>query len=87
MAIISMLEVAIVVVIYFNAPFSASGVPWESDFEWSLFNYTPVVTGGVFIAVGLWWLLSAKNWFTGPRHTISEIDTEIGAPPALAESP
>jgi amino acid transporter len=87
MAVISCLEVLIIVVIYFNAPFSAHGVPWESDFEWSLFNYTPVVTGGVFVAVGLWWLLSAKKWFTGPRHTVSEIDTEIGAPPALAESP
>ena len=57
-------------VIYFNAPFSSGGVPWESDFDWSLFNYTPVVTGGVFIAVGLWWLLSAHKWFTGPRHTV-----------------
>jgi hypothetical protein len=64
-------------VIYVNAPFSSSGVPWESDFDWSLFNYTPVVTGGLFIAVGLWWLLSAKKWFKGPRHTIDEIEEEI----------
>jgi amino acid transporter len=88
MAIVSMVEVAIVVVIYFNAPFSSSGVPWESDFEWSLFNYTPLVTGGLFIAVGLWWMLSARNWFKGPRHNVSEIDLELGGPPpALAESP
>ena len=44
--LVAVLEVLIVVVIYFNLPFSSSGVPWESDFEWSLFNYTPVVTGG-----------------------------------------
>ncbi len=25
----------------------------------------------------LWWVLSAKNWFTGPRHTIAEIDAEM----------
>ena len=87
MNVIAIVEVLIVVVIYFNAPFSASGVPWESDFDWSLFNYTPVVTFGVFIAVGIWWLASARNWFKGPRRTIEEIDAEIGAPPALSESP
>src|ERR1044071_6262997 len=56
MNVIAIVEVLIVVVIYFNMPFSSSGVPWESDFDWSLFNYTPVVTFGVFIAVGSWWL-------------------------------
>jgi hypothetical protein len=87
MAPVAVIEVLIIVVIYFNAPFSSSGVPWESDFEWSLFNYTPVVTGGVFIAVGLWWLARARHTFTGPRHTIAEIDAEIGAPPPLPEAP
>jgi amino acid transporter len=87
MCVVSVVEVLIVVVIYFNAPFSSGGVPWESGFDWSLFNYTPVVTGGVFIAVGLWWLLSARHWFTGPKHTVSEIDTEIGAAPAIVEYP
>jgi hypothetical protein len=62
-------------------------VPWESGFDWSLFNYTPVVTGGVFIAVGLWWLLSARHWFTGPKHTVDELDAELGPPPAPAEFP
>jgi amino acid transporter len=87
MNVIAIVEVLIVVVIYFNAPFSSSGVPWESDFEWSLFNYTPVVTFGVFIAVGIWWLASARKWFKGPRRTIDEIEAEIGAPPAHPESP
>jgi amino acid transporter len=87
MCVVAIVEVLIVVVFYFNAPFSSSGVPWEGDFEWSLFNYTPVVTGGVFVAVGLWWVLSAKNWFTGPRHTIADLDTELGPPPPLPEAP
>jgi amino acid transporter len=87
MAPIALGEILIVVVIYFNLPFSSSGVPWESDFEWSLFNYTPVVTGGLAIAIGLWWALSAKNWFTGPKHTVQEIDAEIGPPPPLPEAP
>jgi hypothetical protein len=62
-------------------------VPWESDFEWSLFNYTPVVTGGVFIVVGLWWLLRARHTFTGPRTTIDDLEAEIGAAPPLPEAP
>jgi amino acid transporter len=77
MNLVAVAEVAIVVVVYFNLPFSSQGVPWEDDFNWSLFNYTPVVTGGVFIAVGLWWLLSARKWFTGPRHTVDQIEKEI----------
>jgi amino acid transporter len=81
MNLVAVAEVIIVVVIYFNAPFSSSGVPWESDFDWSLFNYTPVVTGGVFLAVGLWWVLRARHTFTGPRHTIQEIDAELGEGP------
>ena len=30
---------------------------------------------------------SAKNWFTGPRHTVQDLDTEIGSPPAYPEAP
>jgi amino acid transporter len=77
MNLVAVGEVLIIVVIFFNMPFSSGGVPWEDDFEWSLFNYTPVVTGGVILAVGLWWMLSAHKWFKGPRHTVDEIDKEI----------
>jgi hypothetical protein len=69
--------VLIVVVIGFNMPFSSSGVPWESDFEWSLFNYTPVVTGGVFLIVGTWWLVSAHKTFKGPRTTVDDLEREV----------
>jgi amino acid transporter len=41
MCLVAVIEVIVVVVIYFNLPFSSSGVPWEGDFERSLFNYTP----------------------------------------------
>jgi amino acid transporter len=74
---VAIAEVLIIVLVYFNMPFSSSGVPWEDDFEWSLFNYTPVVTGGVGLAVGIWWMVSARHWFKGPRHTIDEIEQEI----------
>jgi amino acid transporter len=87
MCTIAIIEVIIVVVGYFDAPFSSTGVPWESDFDWNTFNYTPLVTGGVLIIVGLWWLLSAKNWWHGPVSTIHELDEEIGAAPPLPEAP
>jgi amino acid transporter len=87
MNMVAVIEVIIVVVIFFDAPFARDGVPFAKHFDWSLFNYTPVVTGGVFLAVGLWWMLSARNWFKGPRHTIDEIDEELGAPPPLPEFP
>ena len=77
MCLVAVVEVIVVVVIYFNLPFAKSGVPFSKGFDWSLFNYTPVVTGGVFIAVGLWWLLSARKWFKGPKRTVAEIDREI----------
>ena len=31
------------------------------------FNFTPVIVGGVFLATGIWWLVSAHKWFTGPK--------------------
>jgi amino acid transporter len=62
----------------FILPLSPGGVPWDSKFDWSLVNYAPLVMGGWTLAVALWWLISARHTFTGPRHTISELDAELG---------
>lgn len=75
------------ITIIFILPTTPAGVPWRDEFTWSSVNYAPLVTGGVILAVGIWWLVSAKHTFTGPRHTIDEIDAEIGAPPPFPESP
>jgi amino acid transporter len=32
-----------------------------------VFNFTPVIVGGVFIITGLWWVISAHKWFKGPQ--------------------
>ena len=69
--------VAIITVI-FILPTTPAGVPWRDEFDWSAVNYAPLVTGGMILAVGLWWLLGAKNTFTGPRHTVAELDAELG---------
>jgi amino acid transporter len=73
--------VAIITVI-FILPTTPAGVPWRDEFDWSAVNYAPLVTGGVMLAVALWWVLGAKRTFTGPRHTISELDAELGEPHA-----
>ena len=32
-----------------------------------VFNFTPVIVVGLFIIIGLWYALSARKWFTGPK--------------------
>ena len=35
-------------------------------------NYAPILTIGTLIILAIWWKVSAKNWFTGPKHTIDD---------------
>jgi protein-S-isoprenylcysteine O-methyltransferase Ste14 len=46
-----------------------------SPIKWSNFNYTIVAVGLVVLGAWLAWVLSARHWFTGPRHTIDEPPT------------
>jgi amino acid transporter len=69
MCTFSVIWVGIITVI-FCLPFSPAGVPGNKDFSWSSVNYAPLMVLAVVAAVGLWWLLSARRTFTGPRHTV-----------------
>ena len=81
-------------VIAFSLPFTPAAVPWNDEFDWNAFNYAPVMVGGVFLIVGIWWLLSAKNTYHGPVRTI-EFDEGAGIiadeppppPPPAAPAP
>ncbi|UTI66603.1 amino acid permease [Paraconexibacter antarcticus] len=73
---VAVVWVAIVTVI-FILPTTPAGTPFRSEFSWSAVNYAPLVTGGVILAVGLWWVLGAKHTFTGPKMTVRELDAEI----------
>ena len=42
-------------------------LPQISPIEAATFNYTPVAVLVVLGFAGIWWMVSAKNWFTGPR--------------------
>jgi amino acid transporter len=71
MNLVAVIEIA-VISIYFILPFTPAGVPGNNDFSWASFNYAPILTFGVLIVLAIWWNVSAKKWFTGPKHTIDE---------------
>jgi amino acid transporter len=58
-------------------PYSSLGVPWEDDFDWSFFNYTPLVVGVVLLGTGLAWILGANKRYKGPIRQI-EFDEGVG---------
>ena len=76
MNLVATVWVAIITVI-FILPTTPAGVPGREEFSWNAVNYAPLVTGGVLLAVGVWWLVSARKWFTGPKHTVTELDREV----------
>ena len=70
MCTIAVAEIAIIS-IYFILPFSPAGTPGNKDFTWTAVNYAPLITGGALILLWVWWNMSAKKWFTGPRSNIN----------------
>ena len=65
----------VIISIYFIMPIKPSAIPWDPKFTWTDVNYAPLLVGVVLIGIALWWTLSAKHWFTGPRRTIDEVPT------------
>jgi hypothetical protein len=80
--LIAIIWVAICVVI-FCLPTTPAAVPWENGFNWSDFNYAPLVT--IALALGVWvaWAAGAKNTFKGPVRTIDDPDIGMPSDPAL----
>ena len=69
MNVLATLEI-IVISIYFILPTVPQGWPGHKDFNWTAVNYAPIVTGGALLFLWIWWHLSVKKWFTGPKTTI-----------------
>src|SRR5215467_11515727 len=42
-------------------------LPQVGPITWTTFNYAVIAVGVVLGFAGIWWLVSAKNWFKGPR--------------------
>lgn len=79
MCTVAVIEIAIIS-IYFCMPFIPSAVPFNDNFTWYDVNYAPILTGGVLLAITIWWQVSAKHWFTGPIRNVDE-------PPAGSKEP
>lgn len=79
MAPIAVIEIAVVCV-YFSAPFSPLGIPGNEGFALSngAIQYAPVVVFGVVLLSGIWWLVSARKWFTGPHKPLTGPEAEAG---------
>jgi amino acid transporter len=69
MSIVAVVEIAVTSVIAL-LPTSNLGAPWTPGFAWKYVNYTILVVPGALILLWIWWHLSVKNWFKGPKTTI-----------------
>jgi amino acid transporter len=83
----------IITSIYFCLPFyGPAAVWWDSSFDWSAANFTPLVMGVLIIAISLAWVLGMNKRYTGPVRTI-EFDEGLGIkqvddpPPPSAPDP
>jgi amino acid transporter len=69
MCIVAVVEIAITSIVAL-LPTSSGGAPWYPGFAWKYVNYTVLVVPGALILLWIWWHVSVKNWFTGPKTTI-----------------
>jgi amino acid transporter len=73
----------VVLVVYaLDIPTVPAGVPWNSGFDLTAVNYSPLVLA-VGVIVAIWWLVSAKDRYTGPVRTIDtdELGHVVEPPP------
>ena len=71
--------IAVVWVVFITILFM---LPTVSPVDATTFNYTPLAVMVVLGFAGLWWLVSAKNWFTGPKvqgtaEELAEVERDI----------
>ena len=76
----------LLVVYALDIPTVPAGVPWKSGFQWTSVNYSPLVLA-VGLIVAIWWVVSAKNRYTGPVRTIDELEPVEERPEAVPPPP
>ena len=69
MNLVAMVEI-LVVSIYFILPFEPSAVPGNKEFTWLAVNYAPILVGANILVLWIWWKLSVRKWYKGPKRTI-----------------
>ncbi len=60
---------------------NSGGAPWYPEFAWKFVNYTVLVVPAALILLWIYWHLSVKNWFTGPKTTIDQPVADAAARP------
>jgi amino acid transporter len=77
--LVNWLAIIFVVLVVFSLdlPYTPAGLPWNKDFDATLVNYTPfaVLLPLIF---GVWYLVSAKNRYSGPIRTLEEDEVTAG---------
>ena len=78
--------------IVFLLPSFQGGIPFKSNFDWNLLNYTPLPVFASFVLFGGWYVLSGRKWFKGPvrqgdEAELERIEAGFEAPVAPAASP
>lgn len=66
----SVVWVGFISILFFAPPFWPFWPPGDKTDGFphlSNFNFTAPIILGLFIVVAIWWMVSAKNWFTGPK--------------------
>jgi amino acid transporter len=58
-------------------PTSNLGVPWTNGFSMKYVNYTILVVPAFMIFLWIYWHVSVKNWFTGPKQTVELESIEL----------
>jgi amino acid transporter len=71
MNLVAVIEI-VVISIYFILPLYPSGWIGNENFAWKFVNYAPILVFGTLLLITIWWFVSARKWFTGPKHTIDE---------------
>jgi amino acid transporter len=69
LAPLALIEI-VLTTIWFAMPFSPNQAPWDPSFNFRFMNYSPIITVAALIILWIAWHLTAKKWFTGPKHTI-----------------
>jgi amino acid transporter len=69
MSIVALIEIIITSIVAL-LPTSYVGIPWNTGFAMKYVNYTIIVVPIALVLLWIWWHLSVKNWFTGPKTTI-----------------
>ncbi len=77
MCIVALVEIAITS-IFAMLPTSSLGAPWYDGFAWKYVNYAILVVPGTLILLWIYWHLSVKHWFTGPKNTV-ELPLDVSA--------